>query len=271
MNHHLSSREHKAQNSVVPVGEVQVGARRLVIMAGPCTVEDEDSLLKTALAVQASGAQVLRGGAFKTRTSPDAFQGLGETALQMLAKAKEKTGLPVATEVTDVREIDLVGQCADILQIGSRSMQNTVLLKAVGRCGHPVLLKRGFANTIDEWLAAAEYILAGGNERVILCERGIRTFENSTRFSLDILSVPVVKSRSHLPIIVDPSHAAGNRELVGAVARAAIAAGADGLLIEVDCCPDATKVDGRQTITTGQFAELMPQLCAVAQAVGREL
>jgi len=271
MGYQLSSREYQSQSSVVQVGAVTFGAHNLVVMAGPCTVEDEASLLQTALSVKASGAHVLRGGAFKTRTSHDSFQGFGETALRMLAKAREATGMPVVTEITDAGDLALIGRYAEIIQIGARNMQNTALLKAVGKCKYPVLLKRGFSNTIDEWLAAADYILAGGNEQVLLCERGIRTFENSTRFSLDILSIPVIKSRSHLPIIVDPSHAAGKRDLVGAVSKAAIAAGADGLLIEVDYNPRTAKVDGRQTITTEQFAELMPQLRAVSHAVGREL
>lgn len=271
MNYQLSSRQYKSQDSIVQIGATHFGARNLVVMAGPCTIESEEGLVGAALAVKASGAHLLRGGAFKTRTSHDTFQGLGEAALKMLARAREKTGLPVVTEITDARDIDLISQYADMLQIGSRNMQNTALLKAVGQCRYPVLLKRGFSNTIDEWLAAADYILAGGNEQVVLCERGIRTFEHSTRFSLDILAVPVIKARSHLPIIVDPSHAAGQRELVGSLAKSAIAAGADGLLIEVGKHPDTAEVDGRQTITTEQFAELMPQLRAVACAVGREL
>jgi len=255
----------------VQIREVTFGADNLVVMAGPCTIGDEADLLKVALSVKMMGAHVLRGGAFKTRTAHHTFQGLGETALKMMAGVRDKTGMPVVTEITDARDLDLVGRYADILQIGSRNMQNTVLLKAVGKSRCPVLLKRGFSNTIDEWLEAADYILAGGNEQVILCERGIRTFEYSTRFTLDILAVPVIKSLSHLPIIVDPSHAAGKRELVGSLAKAAVAAGADGLLIEVDCNPNKAPVDGRQTITTGQFAKLMPQLRAVANAVGRGL
>ena len=271
MNCRLSSRKYKSQNSIVQVGPFALGGRSLVMMAGPCTIGDEAGLLKTALSVRESGAHILRGGAYKTRTAHDTFQGLGESALEMLARVRKNTGMPVVTEITDVQDLDLIGRYADMLQIGSRNMQNTVLLKAVGKCRYPVLLKRGFSNTVDEWLAAADYILAGGNEQVILCERGIRTFESSTRFSLDILSVPVIKNLSHLPVIVDPSHAAGKRELVGAISKAAIAASADGLLIEVDCSPSTAQVDGRQTITTGQFAKLIPQLRAVAHAVGREL
>jgi len=271
MGFQLSSREYKSQNSTVQVGAITVGSSNLVVMAGPCTVEDENSLLQTALSVKASGAHILRGGAFKTRTAPDSLQGFGETALRMLAKAKATTGMPIVTEITDSHDLALIGQYADIIQIGARNMQNTALLKAVGKCKYPVLLKRGFSNTIDEWLAAADYIFAGGNEQIILCERGIRTYENSTRFSLDILSIPVVKSRSHLPIIVDPSHAAGRREFVSAASKAAIAAGADGLLIEVNYNPETAEVDGRQTITTAQFDELMPQLRTMACALGREL
>ena len=268
---HSSSLKSKNGQHIVRIRDVEVGAKRIVIMAGPCTVEDRENLLMTAISVREAGALVLRGGAYKTRTSPRSFQGLGETALRLLAEAREQSGLPIVTEITDHTDLPLIAKYADMLQIGSRNMQNTVLLKAVGRCRLPVLLKRGFSNTIDEWLSAADYILDGGNDQVVLCERGIRTFETSTRFSLDILSVPVVKRKSRLPIIVDPSHAAGNRDLVIAVSRAAIAAGADGLLVEVNCNPYEAKVDGKQTITTEQFSDLMRQLKAIACSVKREL
>ena len=266
-----SCKESEHKNSIVRIGTHVIGAKKLTIIAGPCTVEDRDSLLRTTLSVKKAGAHVLRGGAFKTRTSPQSFQGLGEPALIMLAEAREISGIPVVTEITDKSDLSLISSYADMLQIGSRNMQNTALLKAVGKSKLPVLLKRGFSNTVDEWLLAADYILYEGNNQVVLCERGIRTFENSTRFSLDILSIPIVKSRTNLPIIVDPSHAAGRRDLIIAASRAAIAAGADGLLIEVNCSPDDALVDGRQSISTEQFADLMHQLRAVAESVDRAL
>jgi 3-deoxy-7-phosphoheptulonate synthase len=263
--------ERKCGRSIVKVGPVEIGSKRLVVMAGPCTVEDRETLLKTAIAVKGAGASILRGGAFKIRTSPDSFQGLGEEALILLAEARKQSKMPVVTEIIDPADVALVSRYADMLQIGSRNMQNTALLKAVGRCHVPILLKRGFSNTIDEWLSAADYILAEGNDQVVLCERGIRTFETSTRFSMDILSVPVIKSRSKLPIIVDPSHAAGRRDLVIALSRAAIAAGADGLLIEVNIDPLSARVDGQQTISTDQFRDLMSQIKTLAGALNREV
>ena len=269
--HRLALRQFQAVDTLVRVGDVVVGGGRFVVMAGPCTVEGESALFETARAVKAAGAACLRGGAFKTRTSPDAFQGMGEDGLRLLARIREEVRLPVVTEITEPGNVGMVSRYADMLQIGSRNMQNTALLKEAGRQKLPVLLKRGFGCTVDEWLASAEYILAEGNAQVVLCERGIRTFENSTRFSLDILSVPVIKKLSHLPILVDPSHAAGDRSLVAAVSRAAIAAGADGLLIEVNIEPDSATVDAKQTISTLQFAGLMRELRALAQAVGKEL
>ncbi len=256
----LASRDIKASDTVVKVGGVEIGAGRPVIIAGPCTVEDEVSLMETAIGVKNAGARILRGGAFKTRTSPQDFQGLGEEGLRLLAKARDRFGLPVVTEITDPRDIDLISNYADMLQIGSRNMQNSALLKAAGRSRLPVLLKRGFACTVNEWLSAADYILSQGNPNVVLCERGIRSFEDSTRFSLDILSVAVVKKLSHLPIIVDPSHAAGYREYVPSAAKASIAAGADGVMIEVSNNPEQALVDSRQTMTLTQFADLMTQL-----------
>jgi 3-deoxy-7-phosphoheptulonate synthase len=228
-------------------------------------------LIDTASAVRAAGATMLRGGAFKPRTSPYAFQGLGLEALRMLADVRAETGMPVVTEVMDTRQVDLVAEHADMLQVGARNMQNFALLRALGKVRRPVLLKRGFSATVDEWLLAAEYLLDGGNTQVILCERGIRTFETATRNTLDLASVALVKQRSHLPVLVDPSHATGLRELVIPMALAAAAAGADGLLVEVHARPDEALCDGRQALTPELFAELMQRLPAVLQAVGRTL
>jgi 3-deoxy-7-phosphoheptulonate synthase len=236
----LASRGFKAEDSLVDIDGIVIGDKRVVIMAGPCAVESRQQLTEAAAAVKEAGATVLRGGAFKPRTSPFSFQGLEKSGLELLAEAKKQFGLPIITEVVDPHDVSLVAGYADILQVGSRNMQNFSLLTAVGHSQHPVLLKRGFSATITEWLTAADYILAEGNNRVILCERGIRTFEDSIRFSVDISSVPVIKKSSHLPVVVDPSHAAGHYSLVPAIARAAIAAGADGLLLEVH-----PKFDGR--------------------------
>jgi len=238
-------------------------------MAGPCAVENEDQLMETARSVKEAGALVLRGGAFKPRTSPFSFQGLGLPGLRMLANVKAETGLAVITEVVDPKDVDMVAQYSDILQIGTRNMQNFTLLKEVGRSQHPALLKRGFAATVAEWLTAADYLLAEGNQKVILCERGIRTFETSARFSLDISSIPVIKDVSHLPVIVDPSHAAGHHKLVPDLAKAAIAAGADGLIIEVHPNPEEALVDGLQSLNPTTFAKLMTDLKTLAHAIGR--
>jgi 3-deoxy-7-phosphoheptulonate synthase len=238
-------------------------------MAGPCAVESETQLMEAARVVKKAGASVLRGGAFKPRTSPFSFQGLERAGLELLAKARSEYGLPVITEVVDPRDVEMMAEYIDILQIGSRNMQNYALLTVVGRQKRPVVLKRGLSSTINEWLTAADYVLAGGNDQVILCERGIRTFEDSTRFSLDISSIPVIKRFSHLPVIVDPSHAAGHYALVPAMAKAAIAAGADGLLIEVHPNPKEALVDGLQSLTPSDFTRLMEDLKAVAAAVGR--
>jgi 3-deoxy-7-phosphoheptulonate synthase len=240
-------------------------------MAGPCTVESRANLMATARAVKEHGGHMLRGGAFKTRTSPEGFQGLGEAGLKLLYEAKQEFGLPVVTEVVDARDVSLILRYADMLQVGSRNMQNTALLKALGETRLPVLLKRGFGCTVAEWLAAADYILAGGNSQVVLCERGIRSFEDSTRFSLDILSVPVIRELSHLPLIVDPSHAAGRRELVASASNAAVAAGADGLLLEVNVNPGEAKVDGLQTLSTQEYAVLMSELRLIAQAISKNM
>jgi 3-deoxy-7-phosphoheptulonate synthase len=237
-------------------------------MAGPCAVESESQLLETARGVKKAGATVLRGGAFKPRTSPFSFQGLQQAGLDLLAKVKQEVGMPIVTEVVEPNNIDLVANYADFLQIGSRNMQNYALLSAAGRSKRPVVLKRGFSCTITEWLTAADYLLAEDNS-VILCERGIRTFEDSVRFSLDISSIPVLKKSSHLPVIVDPSHAAGHYSLVPAIAKAAIAAGADGLLIEVHPNPKEALVDGLQSLTLSDFTRLMGELKVIAEAVGR--
>ena len=265
----LASREVKAEDSIVSVDGIEIGGKRIVVMAGPCAVESEQQLTECARVVKEAGASILRGGAFKPRTSPFSFRGLEKAGLEMLAKVKQRFDMPVVTEVVDPHDVSLVAEYADILQVGSRNMQNFTLLTNIGRSQCPAVLKRGFSCTITEWLTAADYLLAEGNNQVILCERGIRTFEDSTRFSLDISSIPVVKKFSHLPVIVDPSHAAGHYSLVPAIAKAAVAAGADGLLIEVHPNPKEALVDGPQSLTPANFAILMDELRPIAQAVGR--
>jgi 3-deoxy-7-phosphoheptulonate synthase len=267
----LAAREFKPENSRVSIGGVEVGGDRVVVMAGPCAVESEEQLMTAAKAVKAAGASVLRGGAFKPRTSPFSFQGLERAGLDLLAKARNELGMPVITEVVDSQAVEMVAASADVLQVGSRNMQNFSLLTQVGRSHRPVVLKRGYSCTVTEWLTAADYVLAEGNDQIILCERGIRTFEDSTRFSMDISSLPVIKKASHLPILVDPSHAAGHYSLVPALALAAIAAGADGLLIEVHPNPKEALVDGLQSLTPSDFTRLMEELRAIAEAVGRSL
>ncbi len=267
----LVSREFKAKDTVVKIGNVEVGSKRLVIMAGPCAVESRKQLDEAAQIVKSAGASVLRGGAFKPRTSPFSFQGLEKAGLELLAEVKKQYNIPVITEVVDPHQVELVAKYADILQVGARNMQNFTLLTELGHIRHPVVLKRGLANTVTEWLTAADYLLAGGNNNVILCERGIRTFEDSTRFSMDISSIPVVKKFSHLPIIVDPSHAAGHYSLVPAIARAAIAAGADGLLIEVHPNPKEALVDGLQSLTPSDFKRLMSELKPIAESLKRQI
>lgn len=267
----LVGRELKPDDTVVEIDNIKVGDKKLVVMAGPCAVESEEQLFYTAQKVKEAGATILRGGAFKPRTSPYSFQGLEEEGLKILHNVSKVTGLKVITEVVDTRDVELVSQYADILQIGARNMQNFRLLHECGISGKPVLLKRGLAATIEEWLMAAEYILNAGNSRVILCERGIRTFEPSTRNTLDITAIPVVKELSHLPIVVDPSHATGNWKWVEAVSRAAIAAGADGLVVEVHPDPDAAFSDGVQSLKPEKFAHMMEGLRPIAEAVGREL
>jgi 3-deoxy-7-phosphoheptulonate synthase len=258
-------------DTIVRVRDVDIGGSRIVVIAGPCAVESEAQILKTAAAVKASGARILRGGAFKPRTSPFSFQGLKEEGLALLTRASERTGLPVVTEVMDARQLPLVAEHADVLQIGSRNMQNFTLLEEVGRCRTPVLFKRGMSATLDEYLEAVEYILKGGNDQVILCERGIRTFEHSTRNTLDLNAVPMLKRRTHLPVLVDPSHGTGLAWMVPRLACAAIAAGADGLLVEVHCDPANALSDGPQSLTPHAFALMMRDVAAVALAVGRRI
>jgi 3-deoxy-7-phosphoheptulonate synthase len=265
----LASREFKAEDSLVSVDGIEIGGKRVVVMAGPCAVESAEQLTEAGKAVKESGASVLRGGAFKPRTSPFSFQGMEKAGLELLAQARKQFDIPVVTEVVDPHDVSLVSKYADILQVGSRNMQNYALLTAVGKSKHPVVLKRGFSCTVTEWLTAADYLLAEGDNQVILCERGIRTFEDSTRFSLDICSIPVIKRFSHLPVIVDPSHAAGHYSLVPAIAKAAVAAGADGLLIEVHPNPKEALVDGLQSLTPSDFARLMEELRSIAKSVGR--
>jgi 3-deoxy-7-phosphoheptulonate synthase len=267
----LASREFKPKGTIVKVGDIEIGKERVVIMAGPCAVESKKQLEEAARIIQNAGASILRGGAFKPRTSPFSFQGLEQAGLELLAEAKKKFHIPIVTEVVDSHEVEMVSRYADLLQVGARNMQNFALLTELGRIKHPVILKRGFSNTITEWLTAADYLLAGGNHQVILCERGIRTFEDSTRFSLDISSIPVIKKSSHLPIIVDPSHAAGHYSLVPSIARAAVAAGADGLLIEVHPKPKEALVDGLQSLSPSDFTRLMKELKSIAESIRRTI
>jgi 3-deoxy-7-phosphoheptulonate synthase len=267
----LASREFKDFNTIVKVKGVIIGGKEVVVMAGPCVVENEKQIFETAQQVKASGAKILRGGAFKPRTSPYSFQGLGEEGLKLLAQAGKETGLAVVTEVMSVNQIELVGKYTDIFQVGARNMQNFVLLKELGKTKKPILLKRGMSATIEELLLSAEYILSQGNYEVILCERGIRTFENYTRNTLDLSAIPALKRLSHLPIIVDPSHATGRWRLVSPMAKAAIAVGADGLLIEVHPDPKSALSDGAQTLRLDTFTQLMKELNPIVQAVGREL
>lgn len=265
----LASREFKAEDSIIKLDGVEIGGNELVLMAGPCSVESEDQIERAAKLVSKQGAKVLRGGAFKPRTSPYSFQGLGERGLQLLQEAADAHGLLTVTEVMDASQVELVAQYADILQIGARNMQNYSLLKAVGQSEKPVLLKRGLAATLEEFLMAAEYIMSEGNHRVVLCERGIRTFADHMRFTLDVGVIPVVKEVSHLPIIVDPSHAAGIRHRVIPLALAGIAAGADGLIVEVHHQPETALSDGTQALTPEQFTQMVREITVIAQAVGR--
>ena len=265
----LASREFQHKDTLVDCAGVKIGGERIVIIAGPCAVENEKQLMQAAEGVKKAGATILRGGAFKPRTSPFSFQGLQKKGLELLAGVRERLGIPVVTEVVNPQDVKLVSAYADMLQIGSRNMQNFALLTGAGKSGRPVVLKRGFSCTITEWLTAADYLLAEEKNQVVLCERGIRTFEDSIRFSLDISAVPVIKKNSHLPIIVDPSHAAGHYSLVPAMAKAAVAAGADGLLIEVHPNPKEALVDGLQSLSLSDFSRLMEELRIIARSVGR--
>ncbi|MBI4828368.1 MAG: 3-deoxy-7-phosphoheptulonate synthase [Nitrospinae bacterium] len=267
----LCSREVRRENTVIDVNGVKIGGNTLVVMAGPCSVEGLDQLMQTAKACKAAGAQILRGGAFKPRTSPYSFQGMEEEGLKLLRTVSDETGMPIVTEVMNPREVDLVHQYTDIMQIGARNVQNFSLLKEVGRLTKPILLKRGLSTTIEEWLMSAEYILSEGNNKVILCERGIRTFEKATRNTLDLSAVPVAKDLTHLPVIVDPSHGVGYWQWVASMSKAAVAAGADGLMIEVHWKPEEAFSDGPQSLKPEKFAALMVELKKVAAAVGREL
>lgn len=267
----LASREFIQENSTVPLDGVQIGGDGVVIIAGPCAVEDRSLLLENALAIKEAGGHALRGGAFKPRSSPYAFQGLGEKGLEMLAEVREITGLPVVTEAMSPEQVPIIARYADMIQIGARNMQNFYLLHAVGESQHPVLLKRGLSSTIEDLLMAAEYILSHGNRHVVLCERGIRTFETSTRNTTDINAIPVLKSLTHLPVVLDPSHSTGQWQYVTAVARAGIAAGADGLIIEVHPRPEEALSDGAQSLKPERFAELVRQVRGIAEAVGRTL
>jgi 3-deoxy-7-phosphoheptulonate synthase len=265
----LASNEHRAK-SIVRVGDVEIGADRPVIMAGPCVVESREDIIRAAIAVKHAGATILRGGAFKPRTSPYSFQGLGEDGLKHLADAREVTGMPVVTEVMEPDQIELVAEYADMLQIGSRNMANFPLLRKVGKLNKPVLLKRGFSATVDEWLMSAEYVMSGGNANVVLCERGIRGFDPAVRFNLDLNAVPLVKELSHLPVIVDPSHGTGRRSLVPRMALAGLASGADGLIIEAHPDPDSTACDSAQTITPAVLRTIHLQGMALIEALATD-
>ncbi len=266
-----ASRAFKPDDTVVSLGDVRIGGDEVIVMAGPCSAETDEQVMATAAAVKRAGAKILRGGAFKPRSSPYSFQGLGEEGLQMLRRAGDAHDLPIVSEVMDVSQIELVGRYADMYQVGARNMQNFTLLRELGHVKKPVLLKRGISATIEEWLLSAEYILAGGNNDVILCERGIRTFETATRNTFDISAIPVVKKLSHLPIVADPSHGAGRRDMVAPMARAAVAAGADGLIIEVHNDPDHALSDGAQSMFPGQFDRVMAELRIIAPAIGRSI
>ncbi len=264
----LASREFHPDDTVVRIGnDVSIGGGTFTVFAGPCAVESEQQVVDTARAVKAAGAQVLRGGAFKPRTSPYSFRGLGEEGLKILATARDETGMPVITEVMSQRDVDLVARYADVLQLGARNMQNYALLDELGKCGKPVLVKRGFAATYEDWLLAAEYVMAGGNSDVILCERGIRTFETFTRNTMDLSAIPTIHRLSHLPLVADPSHGTGKWYLVTPIARAAVAAGADGLLIEVHPNPDHAKSDGAQSLTFESFASLMAPVRGIRESI----
>jgi 3-deoxy-7-phosphoheptulonate synthase len=265
----LASRTFKQESTVVTVGDIRIGGDEVIVMAGPCSAENEQQVRSTAAAVRRAGAKIFRGGAFKPRSSPYSFQGLGEEGLRLLRDAAKAENMALVTEVMDLSQIELIERYADIFQVGARNMQNFTLLRELGHARKPVLLKRGISATIEEWLLSAEYVLSGGNTDVILCERGIRTFETATRNTFDISAIPVVKKLSHLPILADPSHGAGRRDMVAPMARAAVAAGADGLIIEVHCEPDRALSDGAQSMYPAQFDRLMAELRIIAPAIGR--
>lgn len=267
----LASKELKQVPTIIEIGDVKIGGNQVVVIAGPCAIESEESFVETAIKVKDAGAKILRGGAFKPRSSPYSFQGLEEEGLIIMSKAREVTGMKLVTEVVDTRDVELVASYVDIIQIGARNMQNFRLLKEVGLTKKPILLKRGLSATIEEWLMAAEYIMAEGNKNIILCERGIRTFETATRNTIDMSAIPVVKELSHLPIIIDPSHAAGSWKYVGALSKGAIATGADGLIIEVHLDPPNAMSDGPQSLRPSKFAQLMKEFEPVAKAVGRSI
>lgn len=267
----LASRDFKAQNTIIKVKGKVIGGKKIPVIAGPCAVENRAVMINIAEKVKAAGASFIRGGAYKPRTSPYSFQGLGEEGLKHLAEASRKTGLPVVTEIMDPRDLETILKYTDIIQIGARNMQNFRLLLEVGMCNKPVLLKRGLSATIKEWLMAAEYVMSKGNQEVILCERGIRTFETATRNTLDLSAVPVLKQKTHLPVVVDPSHGVGKWDLVAPMAKAAVAVGADGLLIEVHTNPENAMSDGEQSLKPDAFKKLMSELKLIAKAVGREI
>jgi 3-deoxy-7-phosphoheptulonate synthase len=267
----LASKTFKPDPTVVTIGDVRIGGDEVIVMAGPCSAESEAQVSAAAAAVRKAGAKIFRGGAFKPRSSPYSFQGLGEEGLQMLRASADAEGLKLVSEVMDASQIEVIGKYCDIFQVGARNMQNFTLLRELGHVRKPVLLKRGISATIEEWLLSAEYVLSGGNTDVILCERGIRTFETATRNTFDISAIPVVKKLSHLPIIADPSHGAGRRDMVAPMARAAVAAGADGLIIEVHCDPDHALSDGAQSMFPAQFDRLMAELRIIAPAIGRSI
>src|SRR5947207_7715363 len=267
----LASRTFKPDGTVVTVGDVRIGGDEVIVMAGPCSAETEAQVRSTAAAVHRAGAKVFRGGAFKPRSSPYSFQGLGEEGLRLLRDACNIENMKLITEVMDINQIEVIDKYTDIFQLGARNMQNFTLLRELGHARKPVLIKRGIAATIEEWLLSAEYVLSGGNNDVILCERGIRTFETATRNTFDISAIPVVKKLSHLPVIADPSHGAGRRDMVAPMARAAVAAGADGLIIEVHCDPDHALSDGAQSMFPSQFDRLMAELRIIAPAIGRSI
>lgn len=267
----LASRTFRPENTVITIDDVRIGGDEVIVMAGPCSAESEAQVEATTAAVKRAGAKILRGGAFKPRSSPYSFQGLGEAGLRMLRAAADRHGLKLITEVMEIAQIEVIEPYAHILQVGARNMQNFSLLRELGKRRVPVMIKRGISATIEEWLMSAEYVLAGGNTQVMLCERGIRTFETYTRNTFDVSAIPVVQSLSHLPVIADPSHGTGRRDKVAPMARAAVAAGADGLIIEVHCDPDRAKSDGAQSMYPAQFERLMAELRIIAPAIGRSL